>query len=574
MKRLGVSARFALIAAVAATLIVLPVLALSIVTTSTVEQQLVERGEAERLQTAQIAVALADATLAGAANTLELLGRRAPVRDSLERSDRALLARVAADLRAGSASYASAAVLAPDGTMLAGEPDGGTNGQSFAGRDSFRGALASGRPFVSEVYQSLASPFESLVAVTLAVRDGSRVLGVLQVALAPAGVLRALDPVARVKGRELIVADRADRLIASTDPARLPLGDLGLAASRGGAATDSFRATIGGKEQLGTATPLASTDWTLYVLDDAALALAVQREVLRNLRFGAAATILVAILVGLLLASLYEASARKRDALALTEAELRRSNEGLEQAGRHKSEFLANMSHELRTPLNAILGFCQLLDEQLGPTITARQRRYLTNISDAGAHLLALINDVLDLSKVEAGRVELRPEVTTIQAVVEPVVSATRAAADARGVVFDSLVEIGTVEADSGRLRQVLYNLLSNAVKFTPPGGRVALRTWADGRDLHVEVADSGIGIPLDRQPRVFEVFGRVNEDRSDSSGTGLGLALTRQLVQLHSGSLTFHSAEGEGTTFTVVLPGVVPHPVVAVRGGEVLAAR
>ena len=214
MKRLGISARFALIGAAAATLIVLPVLALSIVTTRTVEQQLVERGEAERRQTAQIAVAFADATLAGAASTLELLGRRAPVRDSLERGDQALLARVAADLRAGS------------------------------------------------------------------------------------------------------------------------------------------------------------------------------------------------------------------------------------------------------------------------------------------------------------------------------------------------------------------------AVKFTPPGGRVALRTWADGRDLHVEVADSGIGIPLDRQPRVFEVFGRVNEDRSDSSGTGLGLALTRQLVQLHSGSLTFRSAEGQGTTFTVVLPGVVPHPVVAVRGGEVLAAR
>jgi CheY-like chemotaxis protein len=229
-----------------------------------------------------------------------------------------------------------------------------------------------------------------------------------------------------------------------------------------------------------------------------------------------------------------------------------------EQANRAKSEFLANMSHELRTPLNAILGFSDLLTEQIGLQITDRQRRYLGNIHDAGDHLLGLVNDILDLSKVEAGRVELRPELSSLGTLLEPVVAAIQPTAVAREVAFEVDASDPTLLwIDPGRVRQILLNLLSNATKFTRPGGTVCLDARLDRRDLLLVISDTGIGIPADRQERMFGIFERPNEERSDAAGTGLGLALTKRLVELHGGSISFTSVADEGTTFFVRLPDV-----------------
>jgi signal transduction histidine kinase/CheY-like chemotaxis protein len=230
-----------------------------------------------------------------------------------------------------------------------------------------------------------------------------------------------------------------------------------------------------------------------------------------------------------------------------------------EEATRAKSTFLASMSHELRTPLNAVLGFSALLREQLESTLTERQVRYLGNIRDAGEHLLDLINDVLDLSKVEAGRIELRPETLSLEALVEPVIASATAASAARGVAFEASIADGVaVEVDPGRVRQVLYNLTSNAVKFTQPGGRVLFRAEARGGDVRFEVEDTGIGIPADKRDRVFGAFERLHEGVTDVQGTGLGLALSRRLVELHGGSIDFTSVENEGSTFRVELPKAV----------------
>jgi len=253
-------------------------------------------------------------------------------------------------------------------------------------------------------------------------------------------------------------------------------------------------------------------------------------------------------------------------------ADLATANRSLSEATRVKSEFLANMSHELRTPLNAILGFSGLLTEQIGPSLTERQQRFLGNIREAGQHLLELINDVLDLSKVEAGKLELRPEVVTLDVLLEPVCAGTRGAAQAKDVKFEVEASNGaSLFVDQTRVRQILFNLLSNAVKFTPSGGTVRLSARTSGTDLEIGVTDSGVGIPRDSHDRVFGVFERLHEGRVDAAGTGLGLALTKRLVEEMRGRISFESEEGHGTTFRVVLPDVHAE---AVSGERILVVE
>ena len=246
-------------------------------------------------------------------------------------------------------------------------------------------------------------------------------------------------------------------------------------------------------------------------------------------------------------------------------------NRRLAEATQAKSEFLANMSHELRTPLNAILGFSDLLTEQLDAQLSTAQKRFLRNVRESGEHLLELINDVLDLSKVEAGRLELRAEVVRIAPLLEPVVASARASAGAAGLAFEAVVpDDGVVRVDPLRLRQVLDNLLSNAVKFTPRGS-VRLVVRFEGAGLVVEVTDTGLGIPASERHRVFGTFERLHEGRVEATGTGLGLALTKRLVELHRGSISFESEEGRGTTFRLVLPETRVEPV---HGDRVLVVE
>jgi signal transduction histidine kinase/ActR/RegA family two-component response regulator len=247
--------------------------------------------------------------------------------------------------------------------------------------------------------------------------------------------------------------------------------------------------------------------------------------------------------------------------------DLASANRDLSEATKVKSDFLANMSHELRTPLNAILGFSGLLSEQLANSMNDKQKRFVRNIHEAGEHLLDLINDVLDLSRVEAGKLELRPEVLTVDALLEPVSAGARAAADAKGVLFEmDVVEAAPLFLDPTRVRQILFNLVSNAVKFTPGGGHVTLRAFIKGRELHFDVTDTGIGVPEEARDRMFGLFERFHEGRSETAGTGLGLALTKRLVEQMNGAISFESEEGKGTTFRVHLPDVVTEQLVGER--------
>jgi signal transduction histidine kinase len=231
----------------------------------------------------------------------------------------------------------------------------------------------------------------------------------------------------------------------------------------------------------------------------------------------------------------------------------------LEAANRHKSEFLANMSHELRTPLNAIIGFSEALKERMFGELNPKQLEYVRDIHGSGQHLLSLINDILDLSKVEAGYMELDVRDFDVRGAVNNCCTLIRERAVRQRLACDCVVDpaITTWPGDERKFKQVLLNLLSNAVKFTPAGGRVDLDTRIESDWLVVSVRDTGIGISREDSDKIFREFHQVRTSAgAKHEGTGLGLSLSRRLVELHHGTLTVESEPGKGSTFTACFPG------------------
>jgi signal transduction histidine kinase len=237
--------------------------------------------------------------------------------------------------------------------------------------------------------------------------------------------------------------------------------------------------------------------------------------------------------------------------------ELQRLYRELETASEHKSEFLANMSHELRTPLNAIIGFSQVLREGISGEISAKQAEYLDDILTSGNHLLALINDVLDLSKVEAGQVELVLAPFSIRDALERGLSMVREQATRDGVQVTLHANGGldAVTGDERRIRQVIFNLLSNAVKFTPSGGLVDVCAAQSNGEVTVSVEDTGPGIAAEDLDRIFEEFQQTEAGARHQEGTGLGLALSKRFVEMHGGRIWCDSEVGRGSTFVFSLP-------------------
>jgi PAS domain S-box-containing protein len=252
------------------------------------------------------------------------------------------------------------------------------------------------------------------------------------------------------------------------------------------------------------------------------------------------------------------------------EEELKVLNETLEQrvqertvqaeaANRMKSEFLANMSHELRTPLNGIIGFAEFLADGKPGGVNPKQKEYLEDILNSGKHLLQLINDVLDLAKVEVGKMELNPEKFSLGKAIEEVCAVTKPIVQKKGIRLEVNVapEVGYVTLDQQKFKQVLYNLLSNAVKFTDDGSKVEIRVaMYDAYRFKLLVQDTGIGIKTKDLPRLFKEFEQLGSGVARRrEGTGLGLALTRKIVELHGGTIGVESEFGKGSSFTVVLP-------------------
>jgi signal transduction histidine kinase len=251
-----------------------------------------------------------------------------------------------------------------------------------------------------------------------------------------------------------------------------------------------------------------------------------------------------------------------QSALAIQNARLFREIEDksrqIEAANRHKSEFLANMSHELRTPLNAIIGFSEVLQERLFGELNEKQAEYTDDILTSGRHLLSLINEILDLSKVEAGRMELEVATFDLPLAIDNARTFVRERATRHGITLDVNVDarLGDYVGDERKIKQILLNLLSNAVKFTPEGGRIGINARQANGAVEISVTDTGIGIAKEDQPKIFEEFRQVGGDYSHKSeGTGLGLTLAKKFVELHGGRIWVESEVGKGSTFTFTLP-------------------
>jgi signal transduction histidine kinase/CheY-like chemotaxis protein len=238
--------------------------------------------------------------------------------------------------------------------------------------------------------------------------------------------------------------------------------------------------------------------------------------------------------------------------------ELAITNEQLQEASQAKSEFLANMSHELRTPLNSIIGFSEVLQDKTFGELNEKQTRYIGNILTSGKHLLELINDILDISKVEAGKVELKYEEFSLLDLLSESQTLVNTMASKKNISLESKVEEGItrITADLTRLKQIMYNLLSNAIKFTPDGGRVSVDAKSSDDMAQISVEDTGIGIRKEEQEKVFEEFYQIDGSYARQyQGTGLGLALTKRLVELHGGKIWVESEVDKGSKFTFTIP-------------------
>ena len=251
-----------------------------------------------------------------------------------------------------------------------------------------------------------------------------------------------------------------------------------------------------------------------------------------------------------------------QSALAIENArlfsEIEDKSRQLEEANQHKSEFLASVSHELRTPLNAIIGFSEVMLERLFGEVNEKQEEYLNDILSSGRHLLSLINDILDLAKIEAGRMELELGAFDVPQAIDNTLMLVRERAMRRGITLERSVEprLGEINGDERKVKQVLLNLLSNAVKFTPEGGRIEVRAVVADGTVEISVSDTGVGIAPEDHEAVFEEFRQVGSDYARRhEGTGLGLALARRFVELHGGRIWVKSQVGQGSTFTFAIP-------------------
>ena len=571
---------------VVAVVVVLPILLLGENSASDMQRRLrierlafgaqaAERG-AEEIQT-QLSLSLLQ---------LKSLGERKALTDAIQLRDKAGLKIVLTSPDwAGSLTDISAIdVVDLAGTVLATVTavsgfSGGTATPavaSVADREFFRLARAGGSTIAGVTTEQLLFDHAVIIAASAKSQGSDRVVGVF------IGEIRGDDLARHLRSQlglfeDLYVVDGAGSLVGRAAVPGSAVVDLRgdpivQRLLTGTSVAGELRDPLTGKIGLLNSAPvvlIGSAAWTVVVVQAAGGVEAETATVLAEQRALRLALVAILLVGSFAFAQVAARSLRQRKLLAVALGQVEAKSREVEAATRHKSEFLANMSHELRTPLNAIIGFSDVLVERMFGEINPKQSEYLGDIRASGQHLLSLINDILDLSKVEAGRMELQLARFSLADALQSVVMMLRERAAERGIALRTEIdpEIGQVEADERKVKQIVLNLLTNAVKFTPAGGRIDLRATRAGGGVAVAITDTGVGIAPVDQAQVFEEFAQARTGATgEQEGTGLGLTLSRKFVELHGGTILVSSALGTGSTFTFTLPlarsGRAPDPI------------
>jgi signal transduction histidine kinase len=498
---------------------------------------------------------------------LQSVALRPDIRDDWRAQRLDDLNRHLAELRGLRPDFVSLMLVDPEGRIRAGDPFNPESlNKSLASRDWYAGVTSAWKPYVSSVYNAEGPPHPAIIAIAVPMVDEHG---------QPTGILVGRQTVETVtsavydlstdqKKTQIFFVDQRGQVFGRSHEGYGILAGHSkfmesMHASSG--KTDFRVITIEGVQYVGGYAPIPALGWGTLIelpLSDIRTAVWVYEGQLAILGL---AIVLLALGAGAVVAYLIK---KRRDSESRYQEQIEQQNRQLvwrsreaENATQMKSRFLATMSHELRTPLNAILGFSSLLQDD--PALDAQRRRWVGFISEGGRHLLQLINDVLDLSKIEAGRLQLHRQCFKIEAAVREVAAILAPLAIAKQITLELKIEPGTmIEADRIRFKQILYNLVSNALKFSESGATVWLTASRDAEWANFEVRDTGVGIRAADQATIFEEFSRLDEDGqlgSGIEGTGLGLSITKRLVEQHGGLLTVESELGKGSSFRFNLP-------------------
>ncbi len=548
--------------------LILPVLLIAVVSYLTTERDLTDAAFSRRQTIAHLAAAIVKEKLDRITDIGISLATRVRFRQLVAAKNWTEASAILADVPKDFPFIETVFLSDPEGTLMANVPElADTVDTNRAYRDWYRGVSRDWKPYVSEVYQTLALPRTNIVTIVLPIRapDAATTTGILGLRVRLENFREWIKDIQVGPSGFVYLVDRKGQLVAH--PQFLPQGQIinfsavpvvGKAL-RGESGVEVQTNPIEKEERVSAYQPVAGYGWGVVATQPTATAFALRRNTLNRLLliYG-----VIILLSGGLAATIMNNLAQRKKAeeeLREKNAELERQSRRVEEANRLKSEFLANMSHELRTPLNAITGFSELMiDGKVGP-ISSEQAEFLGDILSSSEHLLALINDVLDLAKVEAGRMEFHAEPVSLKKLTREVTETLRTIAAGKRIAItaDVVAEVDQVMTDPAKLKQVLYNYLSNALKFTPEGGTVIVRTSAEtSSSFRIEVEDSGIGIRDEDIGKLFSEFQQLDSGLAKKSqGTGLGLALCKRMVEAQGGSVGAQSTFGKGSVFYIVLP-------------------
>ena len=476
-------------------------------------------------------------------------------------------------------------VLDSAGRVVARDPpSAGTRvGDDLSARDSFTQATRSA-PFYSGIYltdnddcgcsMSTTPPRRAIGVSALVTGAGGARAGVVVAELdvpllgrAVAPLLGAADDVYLIDGTGHLVLRATHAFLVDAAAGRdLATSAAGIAAF-GSAVSAEVDDPFGGGTRLVGISRVPTLDWRVLAVRSPAAVEGALNNSLDQARLARAVLGTIILLGGVLFATTAGRVIRQRRQLSESLArnaklvdDLEIASKQVASANRHKSEFLANMSHELRTPLNAIIGFADVLGQRMFGELNDRQAGYTDDIRTSGQHLLTLINDILDLSKVEAGRMELSLSDFSLDAALSNGVTMIRERAAGHRIGIDLATDgVDVISADERKVKQIIFNLLSNAVKFTPDGGKITVTSGREDGHVRVSVRDTGRGIAVEDRERIFEEFRQARGPAQGSDGTGLGLSLTKALVELHHGRISVESEVGRGSTFSFTLPLAQP---------------